>query len=135
MLWTSSIKYIITFKGGTFISHAVVQLYLYYTALFNKTWPHALFMETYFLNKILNRLIYLGYWSTKHWKCKQDRSKSKYKFGGTKVCKAEEVRKYFLNPEIESFRLGFQIYRSSRSKMFFGAGTLKNFAMLEFPFL
>ena len=33
---------------------------------------------------------------------KQGRRKSKYKFGGTK---AEEVRKYFVNPKIESFRL------------------------------
>ena len=64
---------------------------------------------------------------------KQERRKSKYKFGGTKVCKAEEVRKYFVNPKIESFRLvcklhylqfGFQIYRSSRSQMFFGTGAL-----------
>ena len=74
---------------------------------------------------------------------KQERRKSKYKFGGTKVCKAEEVRKYFVNPKIESFRLvcklhylqfGFQIYRSSRSQMFFGAGAFKNFAMLDFLF-
>ena len=36
---------------------------------------------------------------------KQERRKCKYKFGGTKVCKAEEVRKYFVNPKIESFRL------------------------------
>ena len=36
---------------------------------------------------------------------KQERRKSKYKFGRTKVCKAEEVRKYFVNPKIESFRL------------------------------
>ena len=72
---------------------------------------------------------------------KQERRKSKYKYGGTKVCKAEEVIKYFVNPKIESFRLvcklhylqfGFQIYRSSRSQMFFGTGALKNFAMLEF---
>ena len=72
---------------------------------------------------------------------KQERRKSKYKFGGTKVCKAEEVRKYFVNPKIESFRLacklpylqfGFQVYRSSRSQMFFGTGAPKNFAMLEF---
>ena len=74
---------------------------------------------------------------------KQERRKSKYKFGGTKVCKAEEVRKYFVNPKIESFRLvcklhylqfAFQIYRSSRSQIFFGAGALKKFAMLEFLF-
>ena len=74
---------------------------------------------------------------------KQERRKSKYKFGRTKVCKAEEVKKYFVNPKIESFRLvcklhylqfGFQIYRSSRSQMFFGAGAFKNFAMLDFLF-
>ena len=35
---------------------------------------------------------------------KQERRKSKYKFGGTKVCKAKEVRIYFINPKIESFR-------------------------------
>ena len=74
---------------------------------------------------------------------KQERRKSKYKFGGTKVCKAEEVRKYFVNPKIESFRLvcklhylqfGFQIYRSIRSQMFFGSRALKNFVMLEVLF-
>ena len=36
---------------------------------------------------------------------KQERRKSKYKFGGTKVCKAEEVRKCFVNHKIESFSL------------------------------
>ena len=36
--------------------------------------------------------------------------KSKYKFEGTKVCKAEEVRKYFVNPEIESFPLVCKLY-------------------------
>ena len=75
---------------------------------------------------------------------KQERRKCKYKFGGTKVCKAEEVRKYFVNPKIESFWLvcklhylqfGFQIYRNSCSQMFFGTGALKKFAMLEFQAL
>ena len=28
--------------------------------------------------------------------------KSKHKFGGTKVCKAKEVRKYFVNPETKN---------------------------------
>ena len=32
----------------------------------------------------------------------QERLKSKHKFGGTKVCKAEEVRKFFVNPKIEN---------------------------------
>ena len=31
---------------------------------------------------------------------KQERRKSKYKYGGTKVCKAEEVKKYFVNPKV-----------------------------------
>ena len=35
----------------------------------------------------------------------QERCKIKLKVSGTKVCKAEEVRKYFVNPKIESFRL------------------------------
>ena len=66
---------------------------------------------------------------------KQERRNSKYKYGGTKVCKAEGVRKQVVNPKIESFQLGcklpylqfgFQIYRSSRSQMFFRTGPLKN---------
>ena len=32
----------------------------------------------------------------------RERRKSKHKFGGTKVCKAEEVRKYFVNSKIEN---------------------------------
>ena len=32
----------------------------------------------------------------------QERQKSKHRFDGTKVCKAEEVRKYFVNPKIEN---------------------------------
>ena len=30
----------------------------------------------------------------------QERRKSRHKFGGTKVCKAEEVRKYFTNRKV-----------------------------------
>ena len=32
----------------------------------------------------------------------RERRRSKHKFGGTKVCKAEEVRKYFVNSKIEN---------------------------------
>ena len=32
----------------------------------------------------------------------QDRRKSKHNFGGTKVCKAEEVIEYFVNLKIEN---------------------------------
>ena len=31
----------------------------------------------------------------------RERRKSRHKFGGSKVCKAEQVKKYFLNPKIE----------------------------------
>ena len=31
----------------------------------------------------------------------RERRKGRHKFGGTKACKAEEVRKYFVNPTIE----------------------------------
>ena len=39
----------------------------------------------------------------------RERRKSKHKFGGTKVCKAEEVRKYFLNSKIEN-----QVFRECK---------------------
>ena len=32
----------------------------------------------------------------------REKWKSKLKFGGAKVCKAEQVRKYFVNPKIEN---------------------------------
>ena len=31
----------------------------------------------------------------------EERSKSKRKFGGTKVCEADKVREYFINPKME----------------------------------
>ena len=31
-----------------------------------------------------------------------ERSKNKYKFGGTKVCEVEEIKEYFINPKIEN---------------------------------
>ena len=40
---------------------------------------------------------------------KQERRNSKYKYGGTKVCKAEEVRKQAVNPKIESFQLACKL--------------------------
>ena len=32
----------------------------------------------------------------------REKCKSKHKFGRAKVCKAEQVRKYFVNPKIEN---------------------------------
>ena len=31
----------------------------------------------------------------------KEKCKNKLKFGGAKACKAEQVRKYFVNPKIE----------------------------------
>ena len=55
------------------------------------------------LHEALKRLIYLGYWRTKHWKylILEKDAKADIIFGGTKVCKSEEVRKYFVNPKTE----------------------------------
>ena len=49
-------------------------------------------------DKNVNRLIYLGYWSTKHWKSlasKKD-AKANINLVELRFCKAEEVRKYFV---------------------------------------
>ena len=32
----------------------------------------------------------------------REKWKSKHKFNGAKVCKAEQIRKYFVNPKIEN---------------------------------
>ena len=32
----------------------------------------------------------------------EGRSKGKHKFGGTKICEAEGVRKHFINPKTEN---------------------------------
>ena len=47
----------------------------------------------------------------------RERRKSRHKFGGTKVCKAEEIRKYSLNPkvEIEVFSYIFPVWISKIS--------------------
>ena len=39
-----------------------------------------------------------------HWKCLlcEIDAKSKHRFGGTKACQVEKVRKYFVNPKIEN---------------------------------
>ena len=38
-----------------------------------------------------------------------ERSLSKHKFGETKVCKADEVREYLINPKIENEAFGEQV--------------------------
>ena len=39
----------------------------------------------------------------------REKCKSKHKFGGTKVSKAEYVRKYFVNPQIETEVFGWYV--------------------------
>lgn len=36
----------------------------------------------------------------------RERSKNKHKFGGVKVCEADKVKEYFINPKIENGVLG-----------------------------
>ena len=58
----------------------------------------------------------------------QKRRKSKHKIGETKVCKAEEVRKYFVNTKIENKVYLFTLFVVSISeiqKQFF-ADVLQN---------
>ena len=90
VLWTSSIKYKPTFNGRTFISDAVVQrlslLHSFAKWSPNPGSAHCRCLQIF--DKRLKRLIYLGYWRRKHWK-----------YCSTKLCKAEEVRKYFVNPK------------------------------------
>ena len=38
-----------------------------------------------------------------------EKCKSKHKFGGAKVCKAEQLRKYFVNPGIENEIFGWYV--------------------------
>ena len=76
-------------------------VYLYYTALLNNAdcrWVQI-------FNKVFKCLIYVGYWEMKHWKCLVSEKDAKA-IGGTNVCKAEEVRKCFVNSKIE---LKFQL--------------------------
>ena len=40
----------------------------------------------------------------------RERCKNRQGFGGTKACKAEEVRKYFINPKIEIEVFSFIIF-------------------------
>ena len=50
----------------------------------------------------------------------QERRKGRHKFGGTKLCKAEEVRNYFVNPKIEigSFQLHYLQFRFQKYLMY-----------------
>ena len=80
------------------------------------------------------RLICLDYWTAKQWKClvrachgMGEESKSKLKFDEKKVCEAEEVREYFINPKIENlwlvcklsyFQLKLQKFHASLVKIY-----------------
>ena len=101
MLWTSSVKY-------AFLSFVLwCSVYLYYTALLNKTRTQVLCIPD--LHKSLIRaLIYFVFTlfrlllnETLKIFSIRERRWSRHKFGGTKFYKAEEVRKTFLNPKIK----------------------------------
>ena len=85
-------------------------VYLYYAALLNKTrtLTCALLICTivWWGSKAFNLFRLLENETLKIFGIRE-RRKSRHKFGGTNVCKAEEVRKYFLNPKIET-----EVFRS-----------------------
>ena len=57
-------------------------------------------------DKHLNRLICLGYWRTKQWKCLVWTKEAKANMIWWKVCEADDVREYFINTKIENEAFG-----------------------------
>ena len=55
----------------------------------------------------------------------REKCKSKHKFGGAKVYKAEQVRKHFVNPKIENYIILFVVCTSEIQKQSF-ADVLQN---------
>ena len=91
-----------TFKGGNLFSDALVQcLSLLHTALLNKGWTQVLSIVdgyTFFeVLEVLNLFRLLE-------KCEKDAKANK--FGGTKACKTEDERKYFVNSKTENENFG-----------------------------
>ena len=91
MLWTSRIKFKPTFKGGTLISYAVVQC-LFLLHSFPKYSQNQGSEESRFRLLENETLKIFRIW---------EKRKNIHKFDGTKVCRVEEVKKYFANPKIE----------------------------------
>ena len=105
MWWTSSIKHTPTFKEELLSVMLWCSLYLYYTALLNKVSTQILYIAN--LQKILIRIqlfVLFRLLESKTLKIFSipGRHKSRHKFGRTEVWKAEEVKKYFVNPKIET---------------------------------
>ena len=78
-------------------------IYFYYRALLNKTRTQVLCISDlykFLIIKAFNLFRLLEKETLKIFTI-GERRKRRDKFGGTKICKAEEVRKYFVNPKIE----------------------------------
>ena len=78
-------------------------IYFYYRALLNKTRTQVLCisdLHKFLIIKAFNLFRLLEKETLKIFTI-GERRKRRDKFGGTKICKAEEVRKYFVNPKIE----------------------------------
>ena len=79
-------------------------VYLYYSALLNKARTQVLCIsdlyEFLIRLKAFNLFRLLENETLKIFSIRE-RRKSRHKCGGTKVCKAEKVRKHFINPKIE----------------------------------
>ena len=61
---------------------------------------HCWFVQLF--DEEVKRLIYLGYWRMKHWKYLVFEKDAKADINLVGVCKAGEVRRYFVNSKIES---------------------------------
>ena len=70
-------------------------------AKYSQNWGSAVLIY----KKHLKRLIYLDCFlenETMEMFSMEESSKTRRKFGGTKVCESERVREYFVNPKIEN---------------------------------
>ena len=85
-------------------------VYLYYTALLNKARTQVLCIADLCKElKVFNLFRLLENETLKIFSIRE-RRKSRHKFGGTKVCKVEEIRKYFVNPKNEIEVFSYIIY-------------------------
>ena len=108
MLWTSSVKYTPTFKGGTFIRDAVVQCL---SLSLDKAWTQVLCIANEYKFLIMTESVLsisatgernIGNVVKNVQNRMREKCKTKHRFSGTNVKKTEQVRKYFVNPETEN---------------------------------
>ena len=103
---TYSIKYTPNFNGGTFISNTVVQCL---SLSLNKATTQVLgivdeykLLKGFNLFRLATAKLNIGNVVRNVRKSMREKWKCKQKFGGAKVCNAEQVRKYFVKTKIKN---------------------------------